>query len=257
MATRAKNFDSLNLSGVNLSGLNLTGASFRNANLRFVDLSNATLDRADFTDADLTRANLAGAQLNGANFTDADLSQANLQGSQLCDAILERACLQGADLNGANLTNANTCNWKISRSTIIQEISDAEKDKSEQQWKKIDTTLDELYQLKGMANRETWNEQFFQKAKDLELPPPIYNHLFDKYYEHRLFQESRRSLRVYLLQNLGFMKLERAIESLNYSIAHLDIFPILDKLQTLSIIGALVLLINGLIKVDYESRYRA
>ncbi len=261
MTLSLKNFDSLNLYRVNLSGLDLKRASFRNANLRYVDLSNTNLDGADFTDADLTQTNLAGAQLNEVNFTDANLSLANLQGSKLCNAILERACVQGANLNQADLTNANICNWKISSSTTIegiQGISDNEIniDLSQQQWKKIDGTLDELYQLKGMADRETWNEHFFEKAKDVELPPHIYNHLFNKYYESHLFQESQNSLRVYLLRDWQFLKIERWIESLNYSIAHLDIFPILEKLEKLSIIGALFLLINGLIKVDYESKYR-
>ncbi|MGD1703172.1 pentapeptide repeat-containing protein [Dapis sp. BLCC M229] len=261
MTLSSKNFDSLNLYRVNLSGLDLKQASFRNANLRYVDLSNTNLDGADFTDADLTQTNLAGAQLNEVNFTDANLSEANLQGSQLCNAILERACLQGANLNQADLTNANICNWKISSSTTIegiQGISDNEIniDLSQQQWKKIDATLEELYQLKGMADRETWNEHFFDKAKDMELPPHIYNHLFNKYYESHLFRESRNSFRVYLLRDLQFLKIERSIESLNYSIAHLDIFPILEKLEKLSIIGALFLLINTLIEVDYESQYR-
>ncbi|MGD1803987.1 pentapeptide repeat-containing protein [Dapis sp. BLCC M126] len=261
MVLSSKNFDSLNLYRVKLSGLDLKQASFRNANLRYVDLSNTKLDGADFTDADLTQTNLAGAQLNEVNFTDANLSLANLQGSKLCNAILERACVQGANLNQADLTNANICNWKISSSTTIagiQGISDNEIniDASEEQWKNIDTTLEELYQLKGMADRETWNEHFFEKAKDVELPPHIYNHLFEKYYESHLFQESRNSLRVYLLRDWEFLKIERWIESLNYSIAHLDIFPILEKLEKLSIIGALFLLINTLIEVDYESKYR-
>ncbi len=261
MTLNSKNFDSLNLYRVNLSGLDLKKASFRNANLHYVDLSNTKLDGADFTDADLTQTNLAGSQLNEVNFTDANLSLVNLQGSKLCNAILERACLQGANLNQADITNANIYNWKISRSTTIegiQGISDNKinTDESEEQWKKIDATLDELYQLKGMADRETWNEHFFEKAKDVELPPHIYNHLFEKYYESHLFGESRNSFRVFLLRDWQFLKIERWLESVNYSIAHLDIFPILEKLEKLSIIGALFLLINTLIEVDYESQYR-
>ena len=272
-----KDFDSLNLRGVNLSRLDLTSANFRNANLRRADLSAATLDWADFTDADLTGANLTEAQLKKANFTDADLSHADLRNSQLRGAILERACLQGAYLKGADLTDVYIRNWKISPSKRCQGISfplyknpeqtdnkisdrqqlDDEIDRSQQQWKQIDKALDELYELKGMTGREAWGEQFSEKAKELELPLQIVNHLFQKYYERRLFRESRRSLRIYLLRDWQFLKLEHWLESLNYSIAHWDIFPILDKLQTLSIIGALVLLINGLIRVDYESRYRA
>ena len=136
---------------------------------------------------------------------------------------------------------------------------DTEIKRSQQQWKKIDNALEELYELKGMASRETWGNEFSEKAKALELPLHIFNHLFEKYYERRL-EDSSNSLRVSLLRDFQFLKLERWLESLNYSIAHLDIFPILDKLQTLSIIGALVLVINGIIRVntiDYESRYRA
>ena len=249
MAVAAKDFDSLNLRGVTLSGLDLTGANFRNANLRRADLSAAKLDWAVFTDADLKSANLTGAQLKKANFTDADLSHANLQDSQLGGAILERACLQGADLSGADLTHAYIGHWKISRSTTSQEISfqllyknpehtdiisdrkqlDAEIGRSQQHWKQIDKALDELYELKGMTGREVWSEQFSDKAKDLDLPLHIFNHLFQKYYKQRLFRESHRSVRGRLLREWRFLELERWLESINYSIAHWDIFPILDK----------------------------
>lgn len=94
------------------SHTNLERACLIGANLRGTNLQGSCLRSAYASGTDFTGANLTNADLSRGNFSDAHFDEANLSTAQ---AI-------GTNFSNASLSGACIANWKINRTTVLNNL---------------------------------------------------------------------------------------------------------------------------------------
>lgn len=112
VASYAKDFNGMDVSGKNFSKDNLDESNFEDAICRGSSFENCSLIKCNFQNADLENANFAYANLTGADFRNADM-----RGITVHHAVLDKANLEGADLSRVrfphtSLREANLRNLK-------------------------------------------------------------------------------------------------------------------------------------------------
>ncbi len=230
-----KNFDHLDLSGIKLPQARLAGASFIGTNLTKADLQQADLSKAKLVESNLEGVNLGGATLTGACVENWRITKSTKLNGVKCDYIYLRQPnrLREPEKEGETL-NFN----KLSQNFID----------AEEKLKSLYRTFDQLYPISDKVNLEY---RLIEEARNAKISRASYRKMFEDYRRQKIENEWQKSAWKSI-----FAKLERQIEKLNQLVSEMDIFPILERLSQLSIVIAVILFINQLLKEKMDAQYR-
>ena len=245
------NFDQLDLSGIKLPphailrnasfiGTNLTGADLQEA-----DLSEAMLVESNLDEANLDRANITGACVENWRITaKTQLNAENLT----CDYLYMRKKTKGDPNRLREPKNEKKKLTLLELEKLINKFVSIEKD-----LEPLYRIFDELYLIRDKIIREYRLIECAKKAKETKgIPLASYRQMFEDYRRKKIENEWQKHAWMSI-----FSRLEGSIERVNNIVREMDIFPILERLSQLSVIVAVFIFINQVLKEQTELRYRA
>ena len=230
-----KKFDQLDLSGIKLPKARLTGASFIRTNLTEANLQEADLSNANLVETDLEKVNLDGATLTGACVENWRITKnTNLNGVN-CDYLYLR--------QSNRLREPENKGEKLDFKELSQKFIDAE-----EKLKSLHRTFEQLYPI---SDKVALEYSLIEEARNANISRASYRKMFEDYRRQKIENEWQKTAWKSI-----FARLEHVIEQLNQLVSEMDIFSLLERLSQLSIVIAVILFINQILKEKTELQYR-